>query len=111
MAFLFLTVKQGLLGLPEMHVGGNHSTAYALNWYQDRSAAVLPQAWVLSVPLYVYRALMLLWALWLAFSLLKWLRWGWHSLNEKAFWLAPDKPSRKTKALLEKSTQTKEGSD
>ncbi len=55
---------------------GNMSSAYNLNWYQDRSASTLPQAWVVSVPLMVYRVLMLLWALWLAFSLLKWLTWA-----------------------------------
>jgi len=113
LSFLFLAVQQGLLGLPEMHVGGNRSTAYVLNWYQDRSATTLPQAWVLSVPLYVYRALMLLWALWLAFSLLKWLRWGWQSLNEKALWLNTDKSVGKTKAkaLPEKNTETEGGSE
>jgi len=33
-------------------------------------------AWVISVPLLVYRLAMLAWALWLALALLRWLRWG-----------------------------------
>jgi hypothetical protein len=34
----------------------------------------------------VYRILMLLWALWLAHSLLKWLRWGWGCFSEGGLW-------------------------
>ncbi len=86
LAFLFIAVEQGLLGTPEMHVSGNQSSAYELNWYQDRSAAHLPQPWVLSMPLLVYRLLMLAWALWLAVSLLRWLRWGWQCFTTTAIW-------------------------
>jgi hypothetical protein len=83
---LFHAVQQGLLGLPDMQVTGNGSNAYQLNWYQDRSAAELPQAWVLSVPIIVYRLAMLAWALWLAFALLSWLRWAWRAYNEGGLW-------------------------
>jgi hypothetical protein len=86
LGFLFIAVQQGLLGTPEMHVSGNQSSAYDLNWYQDRSEAGLPQAWVLSMPLLVYRLLMLAWALWLAVSLLRWLHWGWQSFTTTAIW-------------------------
>jgi hypothetical protein len=41
---------------------------------------------VLSVPLFVYRSLMLLWALWLAWSLLKWLRWAWQCFSMGGLW-------------------------
>jgi hypothetical protein len=79
-------VRHGLLGLPEMQVAGNGSTAYDLRWYQDRSGALLSQAWVLTAPLLVYRLLMLAWALWLAFSLLGWARWGWRCFSEGGLW-------------------------
>jgi hypothetical protein len=84
-------VRQGLLGLPEMQIAGNGSTASALFWYQDRSDASLPRAFVLSVPLWVYRFLMLAWALWLAFALLRWLRWGWDCFTTGGLW-KPRKP-------------------
>jgi hypothetical protein len=74
------------LGLPEMQIAGNGSTAYALSWYQDRSGSVLPRGLVLSVPLWVYRFLMLAWALWLAFALLGWLRWAWGSFSSGGLW-------------------------
>lgn len=80
------SVRMGLLGLPEMQIGGNGSTAQVLRWYQDRSEGALPGAWVLSAPLWVYRALMLAWALWLAFALLGWLRWGWGCFTAEGLW-------------------------
>ncbi len=83
---LFTAVEQGLLGQPEMHVSGYHSSAYDLNWYQDRVDNSLPRETIVSVPLYVYRALMLAWALWLAFSLIGWLRWGWACASVHGLW-------------------------
>jgi hypothetical protein len=83
---LFFAIQQGLLGQPEMQIAGNGSTADTLRWYQDRSAAVLPQPWVISVPLLVYRLLMLAWALWIAAALLRWLRWGWDSFGSGGYW-------------------------
>jgi hypothetical protein len=86
LAMLFQAVKHGLLGYPQMQIGGNGSSAYDLHWYQDRSDASLPRAWILSVPLWVYRGLMLSWALWLAFALLRWLRWGWGCVSSGGLW-------------------------
>ncbi len=83
---LFYAVKQGLLGLPEMQIAGNGSTAYQLNWYQDHSQELLPKAWIISVPLLVYRLLMLAWSLWLAYALLGWLRWGWGCFASDGLW-------------------------
>lgn len=83
---LMAAVKKGLLGLPDMQVAGNGSTAYNLNWYADRVGGPTAAAWVLSVPLYVYRLLMLAWALWLASSLIGWLKWGWESFTTGGYW-------------------------
>ena len=83
---LLFTVKQGLLGHPDMQIDGNGSYNHSLNWYQDRNAQILPQAWVLTVPLLSYRILMLFWALWLAFALLKWLSWGWDCFGTGGIW-------------------------
>lgn len=88
LATLLHAVEQGLLGLPSMQIAGNGSDAYHLNWYQDRSGPVLPQPWVVSLPLWVYRGLMLGWALWLAYSLLDWLRWGWGAYSADGLWRA-----------------------
>ena len=83
---VFVAVERGLLGQPEMQVMGNGSHYLGLQWYQDRTPATLPTAWVLSIPLLVYRVLMLAWALWLAFSLVRWLRWGWECFSDGGYW-------------------------
>ncbi|MEZ5447476.1 MAG: hypothetical protein R3E89_00015 [Thiolinea sp.] len=81
-------LSQGLLGQPDMQIAGNGSSSYQLNWYQDRSDSVLPQPMVISAPLWLYRVLMLAWALWLAVTVLGWLRWGWKALNVGGLWQA-----------------------
>jgi len=83
---LYHAVEAGLLGIPDMQIAGNGSSNFYLHWTQDRIGALMPQPWVLSLPLFVFRILMLLWALWLAFSLLKWLRWGWQCFSEGGIW-------------------------
>jgi hypothetical protein len=86
LALLLEAVRQGLLGQPEMQIAGNGSSGRLLRWYQDRSGPPLPRAGLLSVPLWAYRLLMLAWALWLAFALLGWLRWGWECFRAGALW-------------------------
>lgn len=83
---LFDAVQGGLLGRPEMQVVGNNSSYDMLRWYLDRSGAELQSAWILSLPILVYRGLMLVWALWLAWSLLAWLKWGWNAYGKDDIW-------------------------
>ena len=83
---LFSAIERGLLGSPEMQIAGNGSSAWHLNWYQDRLTGPLPIASVVSIPLLWYRGLMLVWALWLAFALLKWLVWGWQCFSTGGLW-------------------------
>ena len=91
---LYAAIQKGLLGIPHMQIAGNHSTAFQLHWTRDRIGEFMPRPWVLSVPRMAYHILMLLWALWLALSLLKWLRWGWHSFGEGGLWKMPEKKPR-----------------
>ena len=83
---LLFAIQQGLLGYPDMQIAGNGSTAFMLRWYMDRADLVLPQAWILTVPMLIYRLLMLAWALWLAFALLRWLRWAWECYSTNGIW-------------------------
>ncbi|MDX5299686.1 MAG: hypothetical protein LPK85_12140, partial [Gammaproteobacteria bacterium] len=65
-------VPTGLLGQPDMWVSGNGSGAGHLRWYTDRVAeGSLPLPAIFSLPLWVYRLLML-----------GWLRWGWQCLTQ-----------------------------
>jgi len=70
-------VAEGLLGNPEMFIAGNGSTRSALQWYQARCTEALPQPGCVSVSIWWFRLLMLVWALWLAAALIRWLRLAW----------------------------------
>jgi len=83
---LLLAIQRGLLGHPNMHVAGNGSDSGYLRWYEDRTAGILPQMWVYSWSMWIYRIAMLLWALWLSFALLRWLRWGWECFSTHGLW-------------------------
>lgn len=87
-------VHQGLLGRPEMFVAGYGSTTDNLQWFQDRTSDTeLPQPTIFSVSIWVYRALMLAWALWLARSVLRWLPWAWQQLAADGLWRRREKPA------------------
>lgn len=86
---LVVAVAQGLLGTPEMQIAGNSSSHGLLRWYSDRSAAQLPRPWVLTVSIWWYRGAMALWAMWLALTLLRWLRWGYGCFSAGGLWRRP----------------------
>lgn len=83
---LYDSIRMGLLGAPDMQIAGNGSSAYELHWYQDRNGNGLPQATVYSVPLFVYRWAMLMWALWLALALKRWLPWAYRCFSRHGLW-------------------------
>jgi hypothetical protein len=86
LVILVYAVQQGLMGTPDMQIQGNGSSSELLQWFDDRTGPVPEQPGVLSVPMLAYRGVMLAWALWLAISLLRWLRWGWLSFSEGGLW-------------------------
>jgi hypothetical protein len=93
---LYAAVHMGLLVQPDMQVAGGGSTNTELSWYLDRVATGLPEPWVLSLPLWVFRVAMLLWALWMAASLVRWLAWAWRCVSHEVLWRP--RPSKAAKA-------------
>ena len=93
-------IPQGLLGQPDMHVTGNGSSAQSLQWFADRSTNALPQAGAVSLPLWVYKVLMLAWALWLANALIGWLREGFAAWTRDGYWRARMKPAVATQPTV-----------
>ncbi|HVZ31819.1 MAG TPA: hypothetical protein VG963_05305, partial [Polyangiaceae bacterium] len=79
---LAYAVHKGLLVPPEMQVQGMLSNRNFIQWYTDRSPGAFPEVTLYSAPLWIYKAVMLLWALWLAASLVYWLRWGWTAFRK-----------------------------
>ncbi len=88
---LVWSIQQGLLGFPDMQIEGNQSTTDFLQWYQDRGNNLLPRPWLISLPLAGYRIAMLAWALWLAFRVLKWIKWGWECYVTNGAWQSQKK--------------------
>ncbi len=86
LGILVVAVGEGLLGSPKMFIVGNNSTSTRLNWFQPRVGPALPEPFVVSISVWFYRLLMLLWALWLANALLSWLKWGWNQFTQGGGW-------------------------
>jgi hypothetical protein len=85
-SLLYQAIETGLLFHPDMQVAGNGSSNTELRWYMDRVSEMTPAAGVLSLPLWVYRVAMLVWALWLASSLVRWVVWAWQAFTETGAW-------------------------
>jgi len=83
---IVVSLPAGLLGQPDMHVVGNGSRASTLNWFADRTSDALPSASFVSLPMWTYKALILFWALWLSFALLRWLPWVWKVFAHDGLW-------------------------
>ena len=52
----------------------------------DRSDSALPVALAWSAPIWIYKVLILAWALWLSFALIRWLPWVWKAFAREGFW-------------------------
>lgn len=83
LVILYAAIHSGLLMQPDMQVQGAGSQGSTLRWIAERVNGSLPQPWLVWVPIAVYRLVMLLWALWLAVRLLRWLPWCWRQLHRE----------------------------
>ncbi|MDR3038888.1 MAG: hypothetical protein LBV21_06340, partial [Candidatus Adiutrix sp.] len=86
LALIYLGIKDGLLRNPDMLIAGGGSYGQNLGWFTDRVDGPWPAGRVLSIPVGCYKALMLAWSLWLAGSLIGWLKWGWSAFSADGFW-------------------------
>ena len=93
LATIVTSLPGGLLGVPDMSVTGNESYGNALRWFADQSVAALPEAAAWSVPLWVYKVLILGWSLWLSFALLRWLPWVWRCFSAQGYWRPRHRPA------------------
>ncbi len=93
---LVATVAYGLLSYPDMGVAGQNASAYRLYWYLDSGQDLLPNITLLSVHLWWYKLLILLWSIWVSFAVLNWLKQVLSSLNRDDWW--PEFKRKKTTA-------------
>ncbi len=92
-------ITDGLLGTPGMDVEGPGSSSGMLHFFVDRADGALPEATIITVPVFVFRVLMFLWAGWLAIACVRWARRGWAVFAEGGLWRAlampaPPQPGR-----------------
>ncbi len=85
---LVISVPLALLSSPDMRIEGNGSSSYFYRWFVDVLGEDAHTPWVLSVPLWVYRAAMLGWSLWLAFALIRWVRDAWAAYSQTGLWFS-----------------------
>ena len=83
---LAASIPAGLLGEPDMQIVGNNSSSHEYHWFQDQADKGLPGAFVISLPMWSYRVVMLAWSLWLAFAVMRWARWGWSAYSSGGIW-------------------------
>ena len=103
---LIYSLPTGLLGRPNMAVRGYNSSASSLNWYHDKVVDILPQVSAISVPIWIYKLIILIWALWLSFALMKWLPWAWQQFSQQSVWVKqPVKPLPAEKTIQQDAEQ------
>ena len=86
LAVLYMAVQKGLIFSPDMAIFGPGPGYESLSWYSDFTQPALPAPWIVSLPLWVWRIVMLAWAAWLVTALIKWLRWGYGAFTSGGVW-------------------------
>lgn len=94
------SIPYGLLGNPDMHIMGHGSSSTQLHWFADQSISQLPQGIIISLPLWVYRTAMLIWALWLANAVFGWLRWSFAVWSQGGYWRSEPKSTSSVSAQV-----------
>ncbi len=91
LALIFLVsliagVKTGLLGVPDMMVAGGGSTNWQWIWYQDRQGAEYVSAGLVSLPMWLWKSLMLVWSFWIASRVIVWGKQAWAAASRGGMW-------------------------
>ncbi len=92
-ALVLAGIRHSLLAPPDMAIAGPASGSDTFSWFVDRTVGALPRPSVVSAPLWVYRLLMLAWALWMATALVRWMRIAWAACKANGIWRRGNIPS------------------
>lgn len=85
-AALIYAIPKSLLSNPDMVIQGVSSHGNKFSWFQDLSDKILPIAWVISLPIWVYKIVMMVWSIWVAFTIPSWVNWGWKAFTKDIVW-------------------------
>jgi hypothetical protein len=86
LTLVFSGIRNGLLAQPDMHIAGGGSQYGGYSWFLDQTDGVIEGPTVFSVPMWVYRGLFFAWAGWMAFALVRWLRWAFNAWKANGLW-------------------------
>jgi hypothetical protein len=101
---LISVVATGLMSNPDVFTVGHGTYKSNLYWYIQSWDGVDNSPWVLSLPMNAYRVLILGWGVWLAFSLMSWLKWMWQEYSKFGYW-------KKVENVVEKELEENEDSE
>jgi hypothetical protein len=100
---LVAVVPISLLSSPSMGIEGYLSYGNTLTWFADKANGMLPSVTILSISVWFYKAIMLVWVLWLTTSILSWIKWAWKIIGERGYWQSS--PAKKTEDEMPESSQ------
>ncbi len=86
LTLVFSGIRNGLLAQPDMHISGGGSPHGGYSWFLDQTPGVIEGPTIFSVPMWVYRGLFFAWASWMAFALVRWLRWAFNAWKANGLW-------------------------
>jgi hypothetical protein len=86
LTLVFSGIRNGLLASPDMHIAAADLPLAGYTWFQDQTRGAIEGPTIISVPMWVYRALFFAWALWMAFALVRWLRWAFDAWKSGGVW-------------------------
>jgi hypothetical protein len=85
-ALLFSGIRTGLLESPDMGIPDQLYGNGRLWWFVDQTAGEVATPTVISAPMWLYRVLFFAWAGWMAFALVRWLRWAFGAWRTNGLW-------------------------
>ena len=83
---VFSGIRNGLLAAPDMGIADLNYGGGAMWWFLDQTEGVIETPTIISAPMWVYRALFFAWASWMAFALVRWLRWAFNAWKTNGLW-------------------------
>ena len=97
---LISVVPISLLSNPSMGIEGYQSYGNTLTWFADKADGQLPSVTILSISVWFYKAMMLVWVIWLSTSILSWIKWAWKTIGIHGYWQSSPAPKIKTEKSL-----------
>ena len=83
---VFSGIRNGLLAAPDMGIADLNYGGGEMWWFVDQTDGVIEAPTIISAPMWVYRALFFAWATWMAFALVRWLRWAFNAWKTNGLW-------------------------